>query len=66
MTTPRESLLAFRPVILGMTDPVAQRYTFARYVLGEDRLTSAAIAGRFQDGPMDAAEYDLIAARWPE
>lgn len=62
----RASLFQYRPVILAMTDPVAQRYTFARYVLGEDRLSSAAIAGAFQDELMDEAEYDLIAARWSE
>lgn len=60
------SLFAFRPVILAMTDPVAQRYAFAHYVLGEDRLTSAAIAGHFQDAPMDEREYDVLAERWAE
>lgn len=59
-----ESLHEFRSSILAMTDPIAQRYTFVRYVLGEDRLTAAAVAGAFQDELMDAAEYDHIAERW--
>lgn len=53
-----------RAVILEMESPIAQRFAFAKYVLGEDNLTAAAIAGRFQDERMDAAEYDLIAGRW--
>lgn len=53
-----------RAVILAMDSPIAQRFAFAKYVLGEDNLSAAAIAGRFQDTMMDAAEYDLIAGRW--
>lgn len=57
-------LREFRDVILAMSDPIAQRYTFARYVLGEDRLTACAIAGAFQGEPMDEHEYDYLAERW--
>lgn len=57
--------MTWREAILKATDPVAQRYTFARYVLGEDRLASAAIAGAFAScGPMDEREYDHLASRW--
>lgn len=56
-----------REIILGLCDPVAQRYAFARLVLGEDRMSAAAIAGACQSvGLMDAREYDLIAERWQE
>lgn len=55
-----------RDVILDMEDPIAQRYTFARYVLGEDHLSSAALAGAFQSRPMDREEYDLIAEGWDD
>ncbi len=58
--------MTWRSTILAMTDPVAQRYTFARYVLEEDRLTACALAGAFQATPMDEREYDHIAAAVPE
>ena len=54
----------FRDAILDMTDPVAQRFTFAKYVLGEDNITAAAIAGAFKSEPMDEREYDYLAERW--
>lgn len=54
-----------RATILGMTNPIAQRYAFARYVLSEPRMDAAAIAGRFQSlGLMTADEYDTVSRGW--
>ena len=62
-----ESPCAFRETILAMQSPIAQRYTFARYVLGEDWRSAAAIAGQFQDvGLMDEREYDVVLVGWTE
>jgi hypothetical protein len=56
--------VTWRDTILSLRSPIAQRYCFAHYVLGEPRMDAAAIAGAFQNERMDATEYDSIVARW--
>jgi hypothetical protein len=47
-----------------LDSPIAQRYVLMHYGLGEPRLDAAAIAGAFQDQPLDAAEARIIAEGW--
>jgi hypothetical protein len=57
----------WRETVLSLRFPVAQRYTFARYVLGEDRMSAAGLAGYFAPlGLMDGEEYDALSRGWNE
>lgn len=48
-----------------LSEPIAQRYVLMRYGLAEPRLAAAAIAGAFQDQPLDVEEARIIAEAWP-
>lgn len=56
-----EDFIALAPTL---SNSITQRYVLMRYGLGEARLDAAAIAGHFQDSPLDAEEVQIIADGW--